>query len=554
MKILHRVRIHAMDDSQKIYDALAFENDIIMGLGRFDALKAQFPDAKLIDGKGKTVLPAFIDPHIHFLHGAVLKAAFDCSPEKIPDRNSLIMNLKAMSGAAKPGDWIVGQGYDPGKFPGGKAPTRHDLDVACPNNPAVILHYSCHECIANTSALQRLEITEATPQPYGGQIERDRSGLTGRLIEAAFGPVMSHVVREFHGQLGEKLMERISEGEKQLVSNGIVRIGDPAVSSYEAKIYREALKTGALNVHVTVYPCSDLNFYGLPFDRVSDDCSLQPASPLCGPVKFFLDGADRAAMRLTIPEATLTVVETLKSAVKCRSLSPFRILLRSPGQLGMDFKIHLGMMMAKTEILEICVRKAVEKGYSVAFHALGNKAVEQALNIMERVPYPHPVPARIEHGVFLREKDIRALAQRKIAVVTQPFFLSHMGPDNLPPVFGMKILPLRSLMDAGVTVAGSSDWPVASLNPLEAIGRAVTRKTTGDSVLQPHEGITPEEAVSMYTRNAAAVLGQALETGSLEPGKRADFIILSDDPMAVDPCVIHKIHVEETYIGGVRVF
>lgn len=113
----------------------------------------------------------------------------------------------------------------------------------------------------------------------------------------------------------------------------------------------------------------------------------------------------------------------------------------------------------------------------------------------------------------------------------------------------MKQLPLRSVL-----VAGSSDWPVVSLNPLEAVERAVTRETTGGAVLQPQEAVTVDEALAMYTRNAAAVLGQESEAGSLEPGKRADFVLLSGDPFQCDARSIHRIRVVETYLGGNRVF
>lgn len=124
MKILHNARIHTMDDTRKRCDALVFENNTLVDFGDFSGLSAKYPGAKRIDGKGMTVFPGFIDPHIHFLHGAVLKASLDCSPESIPDPELLKSRLKTMAGRAKPGEWIVGQGYDPGKYPGGRAPSR----------------------------------------------------------------------------------------------------------------------------------------------------------------------------------------------------------------------------------------------------------------------------------------------------------------------------------------------------------------------------------------------------------------------------------------------
>lgn len=555
MQILHHARIHTMDNSCSQADSLAFDQGQIVALGSFADLSARFPDAQCIDGQGRVVLPGFIDPHIHFLLGAVFQSSLDCSKEKIPNLLSLKSRLEKIAEETAHGQWIVGQGYDPLVYPGQKTPSRHDLDEACPMNPVMLVHYSCHECAVNSMALERLGITVSTPQPFGGEIEKDKRGLTGRLIEAASGPAMSLAVRDLYDQLEEQVLSRATEAEKLLFSLGITRIGDPAVSSREEALYEKAIESGALSLSVTVYPCDDSNFYGIPFAKAArKKLEMNQKLPMRGPIKFFLDGADRAALRITFKEALNSFLETVKRVISTRSMDPIRILLRSPARLGSDFMLHFGVKLAKIDELETCVRQAVANGHCVAFHALGNEAVEQAVKVMERVPYTHAAPARLEHAVFLRDKDIRAIGQNKMAVVTQPYFLTHMGPDNVPSLPGLMQLPLRSLMDQGVLVAGSSDWPVVSCDPLAAVERAVTRESTCGEVLQKNQAITVYEGLTMYTRNAAAVLGQGQVAGSLEPGKRADFIILSDDPFICDQRAIHKIRVEETYLGGARVF
>lgn len=555
MHILHHARIHTMDNSKSQTDALAFDRGQITALGSFKELSARFPKARLIDGQGRTVFPGFIDPHIHFLFGAVFQSSLDCSKEKIPDLSSLKSRLKKIAEETAPGKWIVGQGYDPNIYPGQKTPSKQDLDESCPLNPVMLVHYSVHECAVNSMALERLDITSSTPQPFGGEIERDKSGLTGRLIEAASGPAISLALSDLYVQLKDKVLSKAIETEKLLFSLGITRIGDPAVSSLEENFYEKAIEKGDLKLSVTIYPCDDSDFYGIPFDKAKRKKQKKHQKPpIRGPIKFFLDGADRAALKITLGEALNSFKETIKRVISSRSMDPMRILLRSPARLGRDFMLHFGVKLAKTDELESCVRLAVENGHSVAFHALGNEAVEQALSVMEKVNYTNLIPARLEHAVFLKDKDIRAISKNRMAVVTQPYFLTHMGPDNAPSLKALKQLPLRSLMDAGILVSGSSDWPVVSCDPLAAIERAVTRESTCNEILQINEAITVAEGFAMYTRNAAAVLGQGQEAGSLEPGKRADFIILSDDPFTCDPMSIHTIRVDETYLAGIRVF
>ncbi len=198
----------------------------------------------------------------------------------------------------------------------------------------------------------------------------------------------------------------------------------------------------------------------------------------------------------------------------------------------------------------------MNNGYSVAFHAIGNEAVEQATDIMKNsgVNHKKSPPPRIEHGMFLTDDSIRKIKQQEMAVVTQPSFLDHMGSDNVPPLPGFRQIPLRSLIDAGISVSGSSDWPVASCNPLYAVEKAVTRKSGDFETVQENEAISINEAVSMYTSGAAFVLGQSKDVGSLEPGKRADFIFLSEDPFTSDKGSLSDICVEKTFIGGDLVY
>lgn len=558
MKLIHNATIYTADSSFSKVGAMVFDKGIIIETGDYKILKDRYEDAVPIDAKGRAILPGFIDPHIHFLIGAFSNGSFDCTPEKVPDIERLKSRLHEVAQTTPEGLWVVGQGYDPVKYHHHRQPSRYDLDEACPNQPAMIIHYSLHEVILNSEALRLIGVDRLTPQPAAGVIEKDRKGEpTGRLIESISGKAISIALGNWIECSGDRLFNQIKIAEQLLFSFGVTRVGDPAVSTREWALYEHLYRHGVLQLPVVAYPANDGNMYDLPVAKADNKRGgSHEEMPILGPVKFFLDGSDRAAVRLNILQGVLSVARTCIRMISRWSMDPLRIMLRSPFFLGHDFKLHFGVRMAKTPDLKRCVNKAVMNGHPVAFHAIGNEAIEQAVQVMNtlKVRYTHPAPPRIEHALFPSERDIQLIQQAGMAIATQPAFLSHMGSDNLPPIKGLKMLPLRSYIDAGIHVSGSSDWPVVSCNPLIAIERAVTRKTLDGETLDPVEAITVKEAIRMYTWEAAYLLGQTDRIGSLEPGKRADFIILNQDPLKEPPGNISAIHVEKTYLHGELVF
>jgi predicted amidohydrolase YtcJ len=212
--------------------------------------------------------------------------------------------------------------------------------------------------------------------------------------------------------------------------------------------------------------------------------------------------------------------------------------------------------MADTIECQRLVSKAIEKDFSIAFHAIGNEAIQQAIQIIQQAAQHHKnsPPARIEHCLFLNNEMVQQIKAIGAAVVTQPYFLTHMNRENVPYLPGIKQLPLRSLINEGIRVAGSSDWPVVSCDPLLGIERAITRITKGNETLQEQEAITVREAFAMYTREAAHVLGCLDETGTLEPGKRADFILLSGDPIGKEKLQWSNVKVQKTFLDGKMMF
>ncbi len=300
MKIMRNVAIYKMDASFGTATAIAWEDGAIVAVGNEAELSEQFPGAEEIDGNGCTMLPGFIDPHIHFIHGLLYRGALDCSPEKAPTIEALKDLLRQSANSASKDQWVVGHGYDPLKFPGGKAPTRHDLDDACPDSPAVILHYSCHESIANSKALALAGIESQTPNPFAGEIIKDSEGNpTGQLVERAMTRVETLATKSLIANTEDWLMEKLPGAQEELFGFGLTRIAEPAVMPAYEVLYRKALKAGALKMPIVMYPSSAKGLLEAPWDRLEDEATGGGDDRLrVGPLKIFLDGSDRLAIVL----------------------------------------------------------------------------------------------------------------------------------------------------------------------------------------------------------------------------------------------------------------
>lgn len=558
MKIMHNVTVYTMDKGFRTGEAIAWEKDKIIAVGKKKELLDKYKESEKINGHGYTLLPGFIDPHIHFLDGLIYQGALDCSPEKAPTIEALKELLHKSATQCKKGQWVVAHGYDPWEYPGKKPPNRHDLDAACPDNPAVIIHYSVHECIANSRALKLAGIDKTTSQPFAGEIQKDRKGNpTGHLIETAMGSVLKLSRENLIENTKPKIMKRLAKVQDSLFEFGITRIGDPAVQTKSRELYQEACDEGFLIIPVVLYPCNDENMLALPWDKINQSQPWGSTEKLMtGPLKIFLDGADRAAMVLDIKQFFKTLLVTLLTSIQTMSLDPIKTSMRSPVKPGRDLKFHFGLMMADKAECRNLVSKAIDKNFALAFHAIGNEAINQAINIIALAGRNRSFrqPPRIEHCLFVNDEMIRKIKKLNITVVTQPYFLTHMSKENIPHLPGIKQLPLKSFINEGVRVAGSSDWPVASCDPLLGIKRAVTRITKNNERLQKNEAISVKEAIAMYTSEAAFALCQSHDIGSLEPGKRADFILLSENPFSDDKTKWQSLKVNSTFLGGEKVF
>lgn len=558
MKIYYNGKINCMDDANTVASAVAWNEKDIIEVGESQNIINNYPGFELTDLEGKSVFPGFIDPHHHLFIGTLYGTAITFNYNEKILKSEIFERLKEAASGLNDTEWVVAYGYNPVKVIKGKPLSRNDLDEVVPNHPTVVINFSFHECVANSRALEIAGIDDTTESPFGGEIQRDKDGKsTGVLIESAWGMVERYVCESLIKHNKIKLEQDLIKAQKDRFSVGITRIGDPQVTSIIEDFYYQMEKSGTLKMPVVMFPISDINIFRPAWDKLDHSPTGQGSDILkVGPLKLLFDGAGiYAASRLTKRQAAVSFFTMLSLALKN---NPFEIL-KAMGQnsvkmrVGDDKKLHTGLKFYQPGEDVKIIEEAVEKGFTVAIHAIGNEAVDDAIKAISqsRPKHSDTPPPRIEHGISIEEVFINQLSEQNIMIVTQPPFLGITGDINFP---GLKMIPIRSLIDSGVRVAGSSDWPAALYEPLEGIRFAVTRGNQRKGNAQKKEAIKIQEAFALYTREAAYALGCFDETGSLEKGKRADMVVLDSDPYNIPIENLSDVNVNETIIGGESVF
>ena len=477
-----------------------------------------------VDLKGAVVVPGFIDAHNHLFLYIYLLTLLDCRVGLDDPLSVVLERVARKAGETAGGEMIRGWGFADYKVRERRYPTRRELDEAAPDNPVVLIHTSGHHAAANSAALRAFGISAGTPDPSGGRIERDAATgePTGVLHESAMhalsfaGLLLEFLSRDLESQLG--LLE---SGGREYLGCGITSVHDASCLPDILRLYHEAECRGRLPLRLYPMPMFDLSRpvldSGLRTRFGSDRLRL-------GPVKVIGDGS--------LSGRTAAVSE------------PYR---NTPGT---------GMLTMDQERMNAVVRQIHEKGFQAAVHAIGDRAVDQVLTAYEQViprGSGNPMRHRIEHAGILTPGLIRRMADLDLVVATQPRFLFEQGDgflDSCGPERILRVYPFRSLLESGIRVAGSSDCPVVSHNPLLGIRDAVLRRTEAGLVLAPDERISAGQALRLFTIDAARASFEEDRKGSIRPGKLADLVVLDRDPLSVAPERIGEIRVLMTLLDG----
>jgi predicted amidohydrolase YtcJ len=511
-------------------------------------------EAALVALDGGSVLPGFIDAHHHYCFAALDRRAPDLHHEPGTPLESLLSQVREVASTDATG-WVRCQGYDPSKLRENRPPRLEELDEACPERPLFLWAYSAHEACLNSAAFAAMGWTARTADPNGGVIVRDRRGrLTGEVVEAACFLAEARS-RDSILDGGEEAWLADAEAHGQeLLRRGITRVGDPGVPPSLEQLYLRAARERRLPLAVHRMPVGSASMLTPRFD--GEPTGSGPEISPVGPAKLFLDGAERCALCVSVRQVMRAATATIRRAISGGGLAAVRAASRrSELRRGPDGLLHQGILFWEQDALDSAVRAAAERGFQVAQHAIGNEAVSSGLAAIERASTALdrvPGRPRLEHAMLVDPPLVRRMADTGAIAVVQPFFLDDLGEvlAELPVPKPIEVMPLRRMLDAGVTLAGSSDYPVSHFDVLAAVKSAVTRRSRLGHTLEPEQAISVQEALRAYTLGSAMALGVEEDVGSIAAGKQADLVVLSENPLEVDVERIDEIAVMKTFRGG----
>ena len=537
--VLIHGKVHTEDASRSLAQALAIRGNTIVAVGTDESVAAFVgPNTRTVDLGGRVVLPGIIDAHTHPAQSAqdLGKCSLDDKALAPPEiKNRVALCLKERPGERS--QWFEVVMVNPS----GLTLTLADLDGMLADRPLLLNGSDGHTVWANSAALNLAHITAATRDPAGGHIERDAAGRpTGTLRDIAAEIALAAKPADTL----EHEAARLDEAFGTMRAIGITSVQDAAVDDHTMRIYKHLYDAHRLNMRVRGSfhlknlhePAAVLIGRAVKFRA---KWAIDPDFLRADAVKIFADGV------IEFPSQTAALLE------------PY---LDSRGRPTRN----RGPSYFLQDQLNQIVTAADAAGLTVHIHAIGDRAVRSSLDAIadarrrngaldNRDQIAHL--ELIDPADFPRFKELGVIANFQLLWAERDDYIDSATVTYLGPERSRYLYPARSLRDAGARIAGGSDWGVSSFNAFAAMEHAITRaERRGRPALLPEQSLTLQDMVDAYTINAAFALKQEGTTGSLEVGKRGDFIVIDRDIFAIDPFDLHDTRVMATYLDGREVY
>lgn len=517
--ILYNGNIITVDPNQPRAQAIAIIGDKILDVGSNDQIKKYANGfTKKVDLGGKTVVPGFIDAHSHpASSGRRHLRNVNCDLRSI---TAIQDAIKKRAATTPKGSWVSGFLYDDTKTVEGRFINRYDLDAVAPDHPVYIGHRGGHTAYVNSRALAVVGYDKDSPDPPGGQIDRDPATgePTGLLKETAtdvFGRLMPSSFDSKDYQAGVKLISEM------MSSTGVTTVTDAYGSPKDLRAYQDAYQAGELKIRVY----SMIGYYHID--------EMLEAGIRTG---FGDEWVRVGGMKLT-----------------CDGSISERTARLSKPYIGTEDDYGI-IVMDEDDLYEYAI-KAHKADWQIGIHANGDIGIEKALNVFDRLQaaYPRQDPRfRLEHCTVINDDLVRRI--KGLGAIPNPFStyvyfhgekMIHYGEDRLKQMFA-----LRSFLDAGIKVTQTSDYPPGPFEPMMAIQSSVTRTDMSGHTWGLNQRVTVEEALKIGTIHGAHASYEEDIKGSLEIGKLADLVVLGADITKIDPMRIIETKIERTMIGG----
>ena len=525
--IVSNARIWTVNAQQPEAEALAIIGERIVAVGSDKQIATwRGPSTKVIDARGKRVLPGFNDAHLHFVQAGLQLDQVQLTDARSPEE--LAARIAAQARKQREGEWVLGGDWDEQNWNPPRLPTRELIDAATPSTPVFVNRHDGHEALANSQALKLAGITAQTKAPPGGEIVRDvRGEPTGVLKDAAMDLVDKVVPQPTPEQRRTAAKRALAHA----ASLGVTSVQHMNPERGDVAAYAWLAERGELTARI----------YNAPMETSWEDqarIGLRRAFGSTflrlGAVKGYADGSLGSATAWFF-ESFLDAAGNGLVSAEMQDLKAFRARLIGADAAG----------------LQLCI------------HAIGDQAISSVLDTFSEIEKTNGARERrwrIEHLQHVAPKDFERLERLSVVASMQPYHAiddgqwaeRRIGPERAKTTYAF-----RTLLDRGVRLAFGTDWSVAPLNPLLGLFAAVTRETLdgkhpGGWV--PEQKITLAEAVEAYTLGSAFAEFQEKDKGTLAPGKLADLVVLSADIFRIDPHALRDAKVDLTMVGGKIVF
>ena len=536
--ILHNGVVISVDSENRQYEAIALRQGKIQALGSTTALKTRIgPETSVIDLKGRTVIPGFIEGHGHFLSLGRAQQILDLTQAQ--SFSEIVRQVATAADSAEPGAWIFGRGWHQDKWLAqefktvDRVPVNTPLNEVAPNNPVYLGHASGHAAFANDAALAAANIVNRTPDPDGGTIVRSASGrATGLLRENAQKlverSIADYMALQSPEKLRQNLLEQVQLAGQLALAHGITSFHDAGASFQEIDFFRDLEESEQLPVRLYV--------------MVRGESNAELANRL---KDYYMPSG----------ENDFLTVRSIKRQID-GALGAHGAWLLEPYD---DLPGSRGLILETVADIEKTAEVAIENGFQVNTHAIGTRANRETLDLYERIwertsTSGNTLRWRIEHAQHIHPDDIQRFAALGIIAAIQgvhctsdgPWINTRLGPDRTEQTS----YRWRDLLDAGVRINNGTDAPVEDIDPFASYAASVTRiMNTGDAFF-PAQAMTRMEALKSYTLDNAYSAFEEDIKGSLEIGKLADLAVLSDNLLTVPDNQLTSIQVDYTLIGG----
>ncbi len=518
--IITNANIWTGNDQQKKAAAIAIAADTILAIGNKEAVEPfKGTNTEIVDANGKFITPGFIDSHVHLLTGGRSLLSVDLRDASTPEEFS--KRITDFAKTLPKGEWILEGNWDHTLWDG-ELPRKEWVDELTKDHPIALYRLDGHMVFANSAALNFAGINKNTPEVEGGIIIRDEEGHPTGILKSN---AMNILLDKIPPMSAQQKTNSFQAAMDYFLSNGVTSVHDvDSTESYEIARQFKAVD----NLSVRVYSIKPIyKWQQLVNKKRADDKWVKQ-----GGLKGFVDGS------LGSHTAAFHAAYT-------------------------DHAHDKGFFTFAPEDLYEWITNADKNNFQILVHAIGDHAIHTILNIFERIIKENGQQdrrIRIEHAQHLDPADIHRFAALGVIASMQPYHAIDdgrwaeevIGPERIKTTYAFK-----SLLDANATLAFGSDWAVAPASPLYGIYAAVTRRTLDDKNPNgwvPEQKITVEQALRAYTKDAAYASFEEDIKGSLEVGKLADFVVLSEDITTINPIKIREVEVLQTYVGGEKVF